>query len=111
VPKNIQSLTTSSLWGRCEPSKVKAPSVERMKEYQRAARMPALQCFIPDLEIRDETCADILSDAKCFILCFEKKTFCTRHFRLRHFTIICNTDEYKMMGQDLSLGQLFHVQN
>ena len=75
MPKNIQSLTTSSLWGRSEPSKVEAPSVERMKEYQRAARMLAPQCFIPDLEIRDQTCAYFLSDAKCFILCFEKKTF------------------------------------
>ncbi len=41
--------------------------VERMKEYQRALRMPALQHFISDLERRDETCADILSDAKHFL--------------------------------------------
>jgi hypothetical protein len=46
-------------------------------EYQRAVRMPAPQHFIFDLEGRDETCADILSDAKRFILCFKKETFCT----------------------------------
>jgi hypothetical protein len=46
-----------------------------MMEYQRAARMPTLQCFISDLEIRDETCADILSDAKHFVLGFKVKTF------------------------------------
>jgi hypothetical protein len=27
--------------------------------------------------------------------------FCTGCFRLRYFTIKCNTDEYKMRGQDL----------
>ena len=47
-------------------------SAERMIEYQQALRMPALQCFILDLGRRDETCADILSDAKHFILCFRK---------------------------------------
>ena len=57
--------------------------------------MPALQCLIPDLEIRDETCANILSGAKCLVLCFKKKTCCTECFRLRYFTIICNINEYK----------------
>ncbi len=59
--------------------------------------MPALQCYIPDL---NETYTDILSVAKCFILRFKKKTFCTGYFSLRYFTILCNTDEYKLMGQD-----------
>jgi len=44
--------------------------VEWMKEYQRAARMAAVQNFISDLEKRDETCIDISSDAEQFILHF-----------------------------------------
>jgi hypothetical protein len=32
-------------------------------------------------------------------------------FRLRNFTIVCNANEYKMMGQGASLGQLYDVQN
>jgi hypothetical protein len=32
-------------------------------------------------------------------------------FRLGYFTIICNTDEYKKMGQGLSLCQLYNAQN
>ncbi len=32
-------------------------------------------------------------------------------FRLSYFTIVCNTNEYKMMGQDSSLGQLYDVQD
>jgi len=44
-------------------------------EYQRAARMPALQRFILDLEEGDETCADISSDAKHFIQYFRRKHF------------------------------------
>jgi hypothetical protein len=32
-------------------------------------------------------------------------------FRLRYFTIVCNANEYEMMGQDASLGQLCDVQN
>ena len=39
---------------------------EQLMEYQRAARMLALQHFIPDLVTRDETCADISSDVKRF---------------------------------------------
>jgi hypothetical protein len=35
-----------------------------MKEYQQTARMTAMQHFISDLEERDETCADISSNAK-----------------------------------------------
>ncbi len=47
--------------------------VDWMKEYQQAAIVPALQCFISDLERRDETCTDISPEAKCLILCFKKK--------------------------------------
>ncbi len=55
-----------------------------MKEYQQSTRMPGQQHFISDLEIRDETCADILSGAKHFILCFKKENiFCTGCFRFR----------------------------
>jgi hypothetical protein len=32
-------------------------------------------------------------------------------FRLRYFTIVCNANEYKMMGQGASLGQLYDVKN
>jgi hypothetical protein len=31
-------------------------------------------------------------------------------FRLRYFTIVHNINEYKMMGQGASLGQLYDVQ-
>jgi hypothetical protein len=44
--------------------------VERLKEYQQARRMPALQCIVSDLERGDETCADMMTAAKHFILCF-----------------------------------------
>jgi hypothetical protein len=47
--------------------------VERLKEYQQARRMPALQHFVSDLEKGDETCDDMTTDAKCFILCFRKR--------------------------------------
>jgi len=57
---------------------------------------------------KDETCADISSDAKCFILYFKRKTFGIECFRLRYFTIICNVDERKRMDQDLSRGQLYY---
>jgi hypothetical protein len=30
---------------------------------------------------------------------------------LRCFTMLCNNAEYKKMGQDMSLGQLYNVQN
>jgi hypothetical protein len=31
--------------------------------------------------------------------------------RIRYFTTICNIFEHKMMGQGVSLGQLYDVQN
>jgi hypothetical protein len=49
--------------------------VEQLTKYQRAARMPALQCFILDLEKRYETCANVLSDAKCCSCMLKKKCF------------------------------------
>ncbi len=73
-----------------------------MKEYQPAVRSTVLQCFI-------ETCADILSGAKHFILHFKKGKHLYIMFMLRYFITICNTNEYKMMGQDASLGQLYDV--
>jgi hypothetical protein len=33
--------------------------VERLKEYQQAVGMPALQCFFSDLERRNEILADM----------------------------------------------------
>jgi len=30
---------------------------------------------------------------------------------LRYFTMLCNNVEYKKMGPDMSLGQLYDVQN
>jgi hypothetical protein len=85
--------------------------VERMMECHRAARMPALQCFISDLEEKDETCADILSDTKCFILYFKKENILYRMFRLSYCTTICNTNEYKLMCQGNNLGQLYDIHN
>ena len=32
-------------------------------------------------------------------------------FRLRYFTIVRNTNEYKIMGKGASLGQLYDVHN
>ncbi len=40
----------------------------------------------------------------------ERETF-VQNVRLRYFTILCNIDEYKRMGQDLSIGQLYDVHN
>jgi hypothetical protein len=34
-----------------------------------------------------------------------------QNVRLRYITMLCNNDEYKKMGQDLSLGQLYDVHN
>jgi hypothetical protein len=47
----------------------------RLIEYQRAARILDLQCFILDFEKRYETCADILSDAKHFSCVLKEKCF------------------------------------
>jgi hypothetical protein len=30
---------------------------------------------------------------------------------LRYFTMLCNNVEYKKMGQEMSLGQLYNVHN
>ncbi len=30
---------------------------------------------------------------------------------LRYFAVLCNNAEYKKMDQDMSLGQLYNVQN
>jgi hypothetical protein len=49
---------------------------------------------------------------KHFILCFKKEMFCTGCFRLRYFTIKCNTDEYKMRGQDLVMvSRMMYITN
>ncbi len=50
--------------------------VERLKEYQQARRMPGLQHFFSDLERGDETCDDMTTDAKKFIVCFIKRSVC-----------------------------------
>jgi len=34
-----------------------------------------------------------------------------QNVRLRYITMLCNNDEYKKMGQDLSLGQLYDIYN
>jgi hypothetical protein len=81
-----------------------------MREYQPAARMAALQCFISDLE-RDETCADILSDAKHFILYYKKGKCLYMLFRFRNFNIVSNINEYKMIGHGANLVLLYDVQN
>ncbi len=66
--------------------------------------------YMSDLQ-KDETCANILSDAKYFILYFKKGKCLYIMFVLRYFTIVCNTSEYKMMSQDPSQGQLYDVQD
>jgi len=48
-----------------------------MNEFQRGARIPALQQLISDLEGRDEICADISSDANIFYI-LRRQMFCTR---------------------------------
>ncbi len=59
---------------------------------------------------KDKSWVDILTNVKHFIPYFKKKMFCTEWSWLRHFNIICNADEYRMMDQDLGLGQLYNVQ-
>jgi hypothetical protein len=34
-----------------------------------------------------------------------------RMLYLRYFTMLCNNDEYKMMDQDMSIGQLYDLRN
>jgi hypothetical protein len=53
-------------------------NVEQVKEYQQAGRIPALQCQVSNLERRDETCANMLTGAKCFILSFRKRNVSTK---------------------------------
>jgi hypothetical protein len=43
-------------------------------------------------------CTDISSKAKHFILYFKKGKCWYIMFRLRYFTIVCNANEYKIMG-------------
>jgi hypothetical protein len=50
---------------------------EKLKEYQQARQMPALQHFIFALERKDETCAHMMTDAKKFILCIRMRNVCT----------------------------------
>ncbi len=71
----------------------------RLIEYQRAARILDLQCFILDFEKKYETCADISSDAKPFFMCVERETFCTEYSRLRDFIMLCNDLEYKRLAE------------
>jgi hypothetical protein len=82
--------------------------VERLIECLRAARMPARQCFILDLEKRMKL-AQIFHHMQKVLICI-LTTFCVECSRLNYFTIIRN-DEHKMMGQDGSLGHLCNVQN
>ncbi len=59
---------------------------------------------------RYETCADILSDAKCFSYMLKYKTFCTDHSRLRDFIILRNVHERKRLGETIiSQGQSYDV--
>ncbi len=81
-----------------------------MKEYQQAWRIPALQCFISNLG-RVETCADMMTDSKRFYSMFQKEKRLQLMLELRYFTMRCNNAEYKKVGQDTSLGQLYDVQN
>ncbi len=81
-----------------------------MKEYQQAARMSALLCFISDLEKRQNLCRYFVR-CKIFILYSKKEECLYIMFRLRYLTIECNANEYKMMGQGSSLGQFYNVHN
>ncbi len=42
---------------------------------------------------------------------FEKEKCYVHNVRLRYFTILCNANEYKMMGQGFGPGQLYNVNN
>ncbi len=64
-----------------------------MIEYQGAERMSALQNFVSDLEGGGKTCADILSDAKHFIICFRKRNVL--------YVVLC----YTLVGPSLLLRQ------
>jgi len=80
-------------------------------EYLQAVRMPAVQHFILDFEKRTKPVQIFHQTKKHFILYFKNKMFCVECSRLSYFTIMCNYDGYKMMGQDKSLVQLYNVQN
>jgi hypothetical protein len=56
-----------------------------------------------------ETFGDMSTDAIHFILCLEREMF-VDHVRLRYFIMLCNNVEYKNVGRDESLGQLYDGQ-
>ena len=58
-----------------------------------------------------ETCVDMMTDAKHFYSMFLKEKCLQSMLGLRYCTMLCKNVEYKNMGQDGSLGQLYDVQN
>jgi hypothetical protein len=64
--------------------------------------MQDLQCFILDLEEGMKRAPIFYLVQKVLLCILRRKTFCTECFRLKHFNIKWNIDEYKLMGQDLA---------
>jgi hypothetical protein len=62
----------------CQLMTISLLLVKQLKEYQQARQIPSLQCFASDRKRRDETCADMMTDAKCFIPCFRTRNVCTK---------------------------------
>ncbi len=81
--------------------------MERLREYQRAARMSALQCFILDLEKRMKL-AMIFHQMQNVVGFVGEEMFCRKCSRLMYFIIICDMHEYKGWTKT-SLGLLYNV--
>ena len=77
--------------------------VEQLIEYVQAARMPALQCFIFDLEKSMKLAHRYLVRCKMFSYLLKKKHFRAECSRLRDFIILFNKSEYKRMNETVDL--------
>ena len=62
-------------------------------EYQRAESMSALPNFVSDLEGSNETCTDMMADAKHLYSMFQKEKHFYRLLAVRDFTMLCNNAE------------------
>jgi hypothetical protein len=46
-----------------------------------------------------------------FYSVFEKKEMFVQNVKLRYFIVLCDTNEYNVMGQDSGSGELYDVHN
>ncbi len=69
--------------------------VERLIEYLRASRMPALQCFILDLEKRMKLAKIFCHMQNIYSICWREETFCTACSRLGISSLYAKTMSIK----------------